>query len=54
MSKECKTARNVVSTTFIALAAVLVMMMSSCASGGYLPCAAYSMSPNGTGGSCGR
>ena len=32
MSKECKTARNVVVLTFILVFSMLVMMMSSCAS----------------------
>jgi len=41
MSKECKSARNIVSTAFIVLAAVLVMVsMSSCASN-YTTCSAY-------------
>ena len=42
MSKECKTARNVVSTAFIVLGIVMVMLsMSSCASGNYTTCSAY-------------
>jgi len=53
MSKECKTARNVVSVAFVILATI-ILMMSSCSSGTYLPCGAYTMSPNGTGGSCSR
>jgi hypothetical protein len=42
MSKECKTARNVVSSAFIVLAVVMVIMsMSSCASNNYTTCSAY-------------
>ena len=51
MSKECKTARNVVSTAFIVLGIVMVMLsMSSCASSGYSSCSAYS----GWNSGCGR
>ena len=54
MSKECKLARNVVSTAVIVLAAALILMLSSCGSASYSTCAAYTISPNGTGGSCSR
>ena len=41
MSKECKLARNVVSTAFVVLAVVIMMLsMSSCGSS-YNTCAAY-------------
>ena len=41
MSKECKLARNVVSTAFVVLAVVVIIMsMSSCGSS-YSTCAAY-------------
>jgi hypothetical protein len=39
MSKECKTARNVVATTFV-LMMLLVSILSSCASN-HSACAAY-------------
>ena len=54
MSKECKLARNVVSTAVVVLAATLVLMLSSCGSASYTTCAAYAMSPNGTSGSCSK
>ena len=36
------------------LIAIVAFALSSCGSGNYLPCPAYSMSPGGTGGSCSR
>ena len=54
MSKDCKQARNVVSIAIIVLAATLMLMLSSCGSVSYSTCAAYTISPNGTGGSCSR
>ena len=54
MSKECKQARNMVMSAMMILAIlVVVMSMSSCMTSGG-SCAAYTMSPNGTGGSCSR
>jgi len=40
MTKECKTARNVVLIPAIILVTLLVFL-SSCGSNSYLPCAAY-------------
>ena len=51
MSKECKIARNVVSSAIvIQLILVTIMSMSSCASSGYSSCSAYS----GWNSGCGR
>ena len=42
MSKECKTARNVVTTSFVLMILLVsILSMSSCASGNYSTCAAY-------------
>ena len=40
MSKECKVARNTVVITAVMLVA-MIMLLSSCGSTTYLPCAAY-------------
>ena len=42
MSKECKTARNVVTTSFVLMILLVsILSMSSCASGNYSTCSAY-------------
>ena len=51
MSKECKVARNVVSTTFIVMIiAIIIASMSSCASTNYSTNPAYAGWRAGCGG----